>query len=160
MGVEAGRFRRDLYYRISTFTLEAPPLRERPQEITLLADLFARRYAKAIGAPVPVIRPETTTALLRHAWPGNVRELRNAMEHAVVLAEGGPLAPEHLPRAILAGAPVAQSDASLPDELGDVERRTIRAALAAENGNQTRAAKRLGISRRALIYKMIKHGLR
>ncbi len=160
--VEDGRFRRDLYYRVSTFTLEVPPLRERPAEVTLLAALFARSYAEAVGATPPVILPDTTAALLRHAWPGNVRELRNAMEHAVVMADGAPLAPSHLPRALAGGAPPGPSGEAraMPDALGDLERRTIRAALEAEGMNQTHAAKRLGISRRALIYKMAKYGLR
>jgi DNA-binding NtrC family response regulator len=154
--VAAGRFRQDLFYRISTFTLEVPPLRARPTEILLLADMFVRRFAS--GSP-PALTAEVTERLLAHAWPGNVRELRNAIEHAVVMADGAPIRVTHLPRAVRGGA---SSDAAAPirDRVQDVERAAIVAALTQENDNRTRAAKRLGMSRRALIYKMIKYGLR
>jgi DNA-binding NtrC family response regulator len=164
--VAAGRFRQDLFYRISTFTLEVPPLRARPTEILLLADMFVRRFAS--GSP-PALPAEVTERLLAHPWPGNVRELRNAIEHAVVMADGAPIRVTHLPRALRGGsstdaasqalreAPLA---APIRDRVQDVERAAIVAALAQENDNRTRAAKRLGMSRRALIYKMIKYGLR
>jgi two-component system, NtrC family, response regulator AtoC len=166
--VAAARFREDLYYRLSAFTLGVPPLRERHADIALLAEMFARESARRAGRPAAVFEPTAIAALLRHPWPGNVRELKNAMEHAVVLAEGGRIGAEHLPESvrrrdgpavISAGVP-APAVGTVKDKLADLERRSIEEALAAENGNQTRAARRLGMSRRALIYKIEKYGLR
>ena len=156
--VEAGRFRQDLYYRISTFTLEIPPLRERPTEIVLLAELFAVRIAKDLGLARPRLGVDVLEALGAHAWPGNVRELRNTMEHAVVMADGGDVRREHLPAPFrpAAGPPAP----GIRSKVEDMERAELVAALAAEGGNRTRAARRLGLSRRALLYKILKYGLR
>jgi two-component system, NtrC family, response regulator AtoC len=157
-----GRFREDLYFRLSAFVIQVPPLRERPAEIALLAELFARQFSERIGAPPPVIAPDAAAALRRHRWPGNVRELRNAIEHAVVLVEDdGVLRAEHLPESMLkddsSGRPSA---GAMREHLATVESKAIEEALEAEGGNQTRAAKRLGISRRALLYKIDKYNLR
>jgi two-component system response regulator AtoC len=160
----AGQFREDLFFRISGFTLIVPPLRDRRAEIPLLAAHFARQFAAELGQPAPVLSEAATAALLRHDWPGNVRELRNAVERAVVL--GGPvidaqLWPDRVRDAELAtpGA-VATAGSDMKGHLADVERSSIVAALATAGGNQTRAATALGISRRALIYKMEKYGLK
>jgi DNA-binding NtrC family response regulator len=161
--VASGRFREDLYYRLSAFTLHVPPLRERQAEIALIAEMFARESARRAGRPAPSIDPTAIAALQRHPWPGNVRELRNAMEHAVVLADRGRIGAEHLPESVRRReAPLASSPhaSTVKDKLADLERRSIEEALAAEGGNQTRAARRLGMSRRALIYKIEKYGLR
>jgi len=160
--VSAGTFREDLYYRISTFTLQIPPLRERPAEITLLAELFASHVAQRMGVAAPKIALDASEALLKHAWPGNVRELRNAIEHAVVMAEDGTVRAEHLPESVLRPSepmPI-ESARAMKEQFAEVERKNVEAALAAEGGNQTRAAKRLGITRRMLIYKMAKFGIR
>jgi two-component system response regulator AtoC len=156
--VEAGGFRRDLYYRISTFTMEVPPLRERPTEILLLAELFAARFAQDLGLSQPVLGTDVVEALAAHSWPGNVRELRNAMEHAVVMANGAPLRKEHLPLFFEPGA--SAEGQGIRNRMEGVERAALVAALATERGNRTRAAKRLGLSRRALLYKILKYGLR
>ena len=165
--VAAGRFRQDFYYRIAAFVLEVPPLRERRTEIALLAEHFAREH----GA---VLAPGALAALLAHSFPGNVRELKNAVEHALVLAEGGVIYAEHLPQVI--AQPPARAPGKSPSqeharaaetlplepvrmEMEGLERQRIEEALRAEGGNQTRAAKRLGISRRALIYKLDKYGI-
>jgi two-component system response regulator AtoC len=178
--VAEGRFRQDLYYRISTFTCDVPPLRERPTELLLLAELFARRFSTELGRPPPRITPGARAQLMAHGWPGNVRELRNVMEHAIVLHDGPTLDAGDLPELVAqeawtaatapsttsarpGGLKAGDQDASsgpIRDRMNDVEREVIRAALAAEGGNRTRAAKRLEMSRRALIYKMIKYGLR
>jgi transcriptional regulator with PAS, ATPase and Fis domain len=162
--VAEGRFREDLYYRLSAFTLNIPPLRERHAEVALLGEMFARESARRAGKPPSVLEPTAVAALLRHPWPGNVRELKNAMEHAVVLADRGRIGAEHLPESVRRReAPLPSSPAAagtVKDKLADLERRSIEEALAAENGNQTRAARRLGMSRRALIYKIEKYGLR
>ncbi|HEX3593757.1 MAG TPA: sigma 54-interacting transcriptional regulator [Polyangiaceae bacterium] len=166
--VAAGRFREDLYYRLSAFTLSVPPLRERHADIALLAEMFARESARRAGRPGAVFDPSTIGVLVRHPWPGNVRELKNAMEHAVVLADGGRIGAEHLPESVRrreapvpVGGPLSVPAAgTVKDKLAELERRSIEEALGAENGNQTRAARRLGMSRRALIYKIEKYGLR
>jgi DNA-binding NtrC family response regulator/pSer/pThr/pTyr-binding forkhead associated (FHA) protein len=156
---KTGRFREDLYFRLSAFVIRVPPLRERPAEIELLAQLFARQLARAMSVGAPSIAPQAMSLLRRHAWPGNVRELRNAIEHAVVLVDDGVLRPEQLPDSLRL-APAEPQGGSMPEQLAEIEARRIREALAAENNNQTRAAKRLGISRRALIYKLEKFGIK
>jgi DNA-binding NtrC family response regulator len=123
----------------------------------LLAELFARALARASGMPAPVISPAASAQLASYSWPGNVRELKNAIEHAVVLADGR-IEAEHLPRSVREGAAPAL-DSALDSRLADVEKRSILDALAENGGNQSRAAKRLGISRSALIHRMKKHGL-
>ncbi len=156
--VEAGRFRQDLYYRIATFTLEVPPLRERPTEIVLLAELFSARFAENLELPRPQLSREAIDALSAHPWPGNVRELRNTMEHAVVMANGDTVRREHLPPPL-----ASTSSPEVPGIRGrveEMERAALVSALAEEGGNRTRAAKRLGLSRRALLYKILKYGLR
>jgi DNA-binding NtrC family response regulator/pSer/pThr/pTyr-binding forkhead associated (FHA) protein len=160
--VARGRFREDLYYRLSAFKLQVPPLRERPTEVALLADAFVRQLAAQSGLPAPAIGVEAFRALGAYPWPGNVRELRNAVEHAVVLAESGRIEPAHLPASVRDhGTPSARARAgSVRDRMEELERRSIEEALAAESGNKTRAARRLGLSRRALIYKLDKYGLR
>jgi DNA-binding NtrC family response regulator/pSer/pThr/pTyr-binding forkhead associated (FHA) protein len=161
--VQASRFREDLFYRLSAFTLNVPPLRERQAEIALLAEMFARDASRRAHRDPPTIDGTALAALVRHPWPGNVRELRNAMEHAVVLADQGRIGIEHLPESIRrrdAALPSSPSGVSVKDKLASLEKRSLEEALRAENGNQTRAAKRLGLSRRALIYKMEKYGLK
>ncbi len=161
--IAAGRFREDLYFRLCAFTIQLPPLRERPVEITLLADLFARECAARMSAPAPVISPEAARALSSYRWPGNVRELKNAIEHALVVTETDRIELGDLPESVRGGGggagPGASPSGPMRARVDDTERRTIEEALAAEGGNQTRSAKRLGISRRGLIYKLHKHGL-
>jgi len=131
-----------------------PPLRERPDDIVPLAEDFAR----SAGAPDPVkISPGALARLRSHPWPGNILELRNAMERAVRLASGGEILAEHLPTDSL---PVASGEGRLREHVDSIERDAIVKALADSNHNQTHAARRLGISRRALIYKMEKYGLK
>jgi transcriptional regulator with PAS, ATPase and Fis domain len=165
--VAEGRFREDLYYRISAFTLDVPPLRERPTELLLLAELFAGRFAADLGRKAPRITPEAQALLAAHTWPGNVRELRNVIEHAIVLHDGPTLDTTDLPdlvpvpatRAVTSSRQITEPT-PIREQMNDVERDAIRGALQAEGGNRTRAARRLDMSRRALIYKMIKYGLR
>lgn len=170
--VREGRFREDLYYRISAFSLVVPALRDRPGDILPLCEHFVRINHAALPGDVdhtatPVLTAEAKQQLQRYDWPGNVRQLRNAMERAVVLASNGVIEVDDLPdRVRSAEVRPGQSpilvDTSLDvrDQLADVEKTTIQAALAAVDGNQTKAAKRIGISRRALIYKMEKYGLK
>jgi DNA-binding NtrC family response regulator len=156
--VGRGAFREDLFYRIGTFTIRVPPLRERPTEISLLAEHFARRLATTSGAPTVSFDKAALTALRNYPWPGNVRELKNAIEHAVVMASNNVVTPGDLPEAIAAG-PRSIPRSAVRTELEGVERERIVAALAEEGQNRTYAARRLGMSRRALLYKIVKYGL-
>ena len=160
--VRTGRFRQDLMFRIGGFTLAVPPLRDSPDEIVPLAERFAHTTAAEQGRTTPRLTDTARDALVAYAWPGNVRELRNAIERALVLCgdaiEVADL-PEKLRDAGQRVRPVAPA-ADMRGHLAEVERAAIVAALEAEDQNQTRAARRLGLSRRALIYKMEKHGLK
>jgi transcriptional regulator with GAF, ATPase, and Fis domain len=163
--VREGRFRQDLMYRIGGFTIAVPPLRDRPTEILPLAEHFARIAAAEQGRPAPSFGAETRDAMLAYSWPGNVRELRNAVERAVVLCSDEiQLAdlPERLRDAGNRVRPIAYATSpnDVRGQLAEVERAAIVAALDAEGQNQTRAARKLGLSRRALIYKMEKYGLK
>lgn len=140
--IAEGRFREDLYYRIASFVLKIPPLRQRPAEIPALAHTFGGGR---------LIAKDALAALLAYPWPGNVRELRNAIEHALVLAESGTIELSHLPES------VRQTEAkseSFFGEIADIERSRIEAALEKCGGNQTKAAALLGMSRRALVYRL------
>jgi DNA-binding NtrC family response regulator/pSer/pThr/pTyr-binding forkhead associated (FHA) protein len=171
-----GTFRPDLFFRISAFTIFVPALRDRPAEIEMLAQHFIRQCAAQTRQRIPALTPAASAALRRHAWPGNVRELRNAIERAMVLHAAGVIGVEDLPDSIREGRAIAQlattatssSSSSSPaltldgmrDQIADMERATIAAVLESCNGSQTEAAKQLGISRRTLIYRMEKHGLK
>jgi two-component system response regulator AtoC len=161
--VAEGRFREDLYYRISVVVIRVPPLRERPSEILLIAKLFADRYGARHQWHEPVIASDASAALVAHSWPGNIRELRNAIEHAMLLTEDGTIRREHLPETVTGTVAVQQPRASGPKvggvraALAEVERASIEEALHAEGGNRTRAALQLGISLRALLYKIRKY---
>jgi DNA-binding NtrC family response regulator len=169
---ERGTFRSDLFFRISAFTILVPPLRDRPAEIPLLADHFIRQ-ATPEGRPPPALTPAAAELLGGYAWPGNVRELRNAIERAVVIHTGAAIEPDDLPERVreaprpapppaLEGAPppIAETARDVRDRMAEVERAALVAALEACGGVQTEAAKKLGMSRRALIYRMEKHGLK
>jgi len=165
--VKQGRFREDLYYRLAVFTIFVPPLRDRPGDIIPLATRFTRQFAAELGQSAPGFTAATRAALEAYAWPGNVRELRNAIERAVVLTPVGDIDITALPDAIQARANLSaaeatpfQLDGHVPAQLQQMERTAIVAALEATGGNQTQAARRLGISRRSLIYKMERFGLK
>ena len=100
--ITRGHFREDLFFRVSAFTLIVPPLRDRPIEIPLLANHFARGFASELGVPVPTLSASTMAVLTRHTWPGNVRELKNAIERAVVLQTDGAVEIDHLPERVRA----------------------------------------------------------
>jgi two-component system response regulator AtoC len=161
--VRSGRFRQDLLFRIGGFTIAVPPLRDRPSEILPLAEHFVRTAAAEQARGAPMLSDDARDALAGYDWPGNVRELRNALERALVLASDTITAsdlPERLHDASHRVRPQVATGADVRGQLAEVERAAIVAALDAESGNQTRAARRLGLSRRALIYKMEKYGLK
>ncbi|HTU02548.1 MAG TPA: sigma-54 dependent transcriptional regulator [Candidatus Sulfotelmatobacter sp.] len=160
---EAGQFRTDLYYRLKVFPLFLPPLRERREDIPLLAAHFLRRFNREMRRGVQSLHPTAEAALGRYAWPGNVRELRNVLERAMILATGETIRLEDLPPELTAG-PTAPPTAlpALPSHgvnLEEVERQLVRQALESTEGNQVRAARLLGISRDALRTRMKRFGL-
>ncbi|MGE0785376.1 MAG: sigma 54-interacting transcriptional regulator [Sandaracinaceae bacterium] len=152
---ERGAFSEALLEFLDAYEVAIPPLRERPDDIVPLAEQFARDSAG--GRPAPTLSPGALARLRSHAWPGNILELKNAIERGVRLAAGGELLAEHLPSEALSGA---GGEGRLREHVDSIERDTIVKALADSNHNQTHAARRLGISRRALIYKMEKYGLK
>jgi DNA-binding NtrC family response regulator len=146
--VMEGRFRDDLYYRINVVELIVPPLSERQDDILTLARRFATEFA---GGPVR-LSPQAVQCLLAYRWPGNVRELRNAVQRSCLVCRGDVILPEHLPPKIAALAAAGVSVTA--GRLSQVERAAILATLEECHGNRTHAAKKLGISRRSLIYKL------
>jgi DNA-binding NtrC family response regulator len=149
---QVGAFNRDLYAKLSTRVIEVAALRMRMESIVPLAKNFAERFKPN----KPLRLSEGAIEKMRsYTWPGNVLELRNAMERAITLADGGEILAEHLP-----GDVTDTGEGRLRDHVGSVERDAIIKALADNNYNQTHAARLLGISRRALIYKMEKYGLK
>jgi len=162
--VAAGRFREDLFYRLNVLRILVPPLRERRADIPLLADHFLARFREALGKPVRTLTDEALEKLVAYRWPGNVRELENVIERAVILSAGPRLGPSDLPPNVAAhGTEPAgdedEGDLSLRRARRAVEIELIRRALEATGGNRTHAARRLGISHRALLYKLKEYGL-
>ena len=147
--VEAGNFRRDLYYRLNVVPLALPPLRERQEDIPVLAAHFAAKAADKHGRPTSDLDPALLEALQEYEWPGNVRELENLMERLVVLSSGPQLGLEFLPEKMLRTLPDANTadETTLEGAVTALKRNLIRNALKSENGNKVNAAKRLGISR-------------
>jgi DNA-binding NtrC family response regulator len=157
----SGKLREDLFYRLSVFVVELPPLRERTEDIPLLAATFIEDFNAQNNRSVKGLTPEAEEALMRHPWPGNVRELRNAMHRAVVLAGEGAIPREHLPPIILGGtsrsARAAEFSKVIP--LKDVEREMIVRALDEANYHKPQAAAMLGISLKTLYNKLARFGL-
>jgi two-component system response regulator HydG len=144
--VAAGRFREDLYYRISGYAVKLPPLRERPGDVELLAGYFLRKYACQFGRAVESISGEAALALAAYDYPGNVRELESVVSSALLLEPSRTLSKDSLPRHLVAAA-------AAPEDAGDLERarfEAVRKALAEHQGNQTRAAAKLGVARQTL----------
>ncbi len=162
--VDAGRFREDLFYRLNVLRIVVPPLRERRADIPLLVDHFLARFREALGKPVRSVTDEALEKLVAHRWPGNVRELENVIERAVILSSAQRLTPADLPPNVTTTAAEPSSagdegDLSLRRARRAVEIELIRRALEATGGNRTHAARRLGISHRALLYKLKEYGL-
>ena len=165
--VAQGEFREDLFYRVNVLRVDLPPLRERREDIPLLAESLLARAAREANRPVPLLPHEVVAALVAHDWPGNVRELENEMRRLVVMATDGVTLDllsssvrerrsPHL--AQTAAGPVVEPGGNIRDAVAELERRSIEAALEAAGGNKSRAAKALGISRFALQRKLDKYG--
>jgi transcriptional regulator with AAA-type ATPase domain len=157
--VAEGHFREDLLFRINAIMLRVPSLRERPADVPLLARRFAERACAATGRPVPHLSAELMATLQRYPWPGNVRELRNVIERALVLGDAEELTPAHLPERLAVLGPAGTPPPPMREQVDELERRSLVEALRETGGNRTHAARRLGLSRRALLYKLKKHGL-
>ncbi len=158
----AGAFREDLYYRLAIVPLTLPPLRERPGDVALLAAHFLEKHAARLGCR-PTGFDEAALALLaRHPWPGNVRELENAVQQAMVFAEGPLVRAEDLPPALRdapPALPVPTGDRPLPEILDDLERQLVTDAMSRAGGVKAEAARLLGVKPSALYYKLEKYGL-
>jgi DNA-binding NtrC family response regulator len=152
--VEAGRFRRDLLYRLNTIHIHLPPLRERNGDLLLLAQCFLDRHARRHRLDIEGFSEAAVAALQRYGWPGNVRELDHVVERAVLMSRGQRIEPADLRLEAGAGASHRR-----PVKLDDAERELIAAALARHDGNVIAAAGELGLSRSAIYRRMEKHGL-
>jgi transcriptional regulator with PAS, ATPase and Fis domain len=182
--IRMGRLREDLFYRLNTFTLSIPPLRERTEDIPELAQVFLQRFCTKMNKPLLTIQSEAYDALLRYPWPGNVRQLQNVIERAVVLTQGSMITRRNLPHEVIhatpfdaAAAPVKsntfpnselieappQNRSLLTDSqslnLAEREKAALMAALDQCNGNKKKAAELLGIHRPTLYTKLKKFGL-
>ncbi|MGD8352781.1 MAG: sigma-54 dependent transcriptional regulator [Pseudomonadota bacterium] len=165
--VREGRFREDLFYRLSTFEFHIPPLRDRVEDIMPLAAYFAKFYSDSYKKPsIKGFSPEAGKLLVQYTWPGNVRELRNTMERIVVLGSSDMVKPEHLPRELSSDGGIAEPMNAyrirLPEEgvsLDDVEKELIVQALKRSGNNRAKAAKLLSLGYDALRYKIGKYGL-
>jgi two-component system nitrogen regulation response regulator GlnG len=176
-----GRFREDLFYRLNVVTLALPPLRERREDIPLLADHFLAKYAADLGERV--VAPEALDRLVGYDWPGNVRELENVLQRAMVMAGGGAILPEHLPIGPVSARATVSADATLEEIIekklaecvrglgarpganlyelmvGLVEKPLLKAVLRETQGNQVKAAALLGINRNTLRKRLKEHGI-
>ena len=157
-GVAGGAFRQDLYYRLKVVELHVPPLRERRDDILALARVLLANSALRMKRKISGLVPSAADQLLRYGWPGNVRELENAMERAVALARGSRIELEDLPEEIRATLPGGVTDAAVRP-LAEIEREYIVAALALNEGNQTRTAAQLRIGSATLYRKLKRYGL-
>ena len=156
-----GLLREDLYYRISTVTLRIPPLRERRDDIPLLAHAFLDRFLEKYRKEPKGLAPEALRTLQAYAWPGNVRELENAIERAILVAQGKEIGIADLPEAVVRGSGESyRASRGLPaGSLDEIERVAILQALAATKWNKQAAAQRLGLHRPTLYSKMRRHGI-
>ena len=152
--VKAGTFRPDLYYRLKVFAIDLPPLRERREDIPLLADHFVKKFATAMNKPVPKLSLESVDLLLRYDWPGNVRELENAVERALVIGREAEIQPSDFPFQLQGPKPASGHT------LEEVERAHIERVLRETEGNLSRAARLLAIDRTTLYNKLRRYGLK
>ena len=165
--VQGERFRKDLYFRLAVILLRLPPLRERADDVLMLAEHFLKQFSAKYGRKAPRIAPEAAAMLRAYPWPGNVRELSHVMERAVLWSHDGELGPDHLSLTgpdemalpIANGAPVVPGLPPDGMDLAQWERAMLEQALQQSGGNQTRAAQRLGISRDTLRYRLKKYGI-
>jgi transcriptional regulator with PAS, ATPase and Fis domain len=152
--VAKGQFRADLYYRINVVTIFLPPLRERREDIPLVAESFFRRVQMKSGKPIQAIGRAALDVLMGYHWPGNVRELRSCFEYAVVACPGPSIEPEHLPAQLQKARPTPDAPPASLASLDQVKKERLVRALREAGGNQSKAARRLGISRTSVWNQM------
>jgi two-component system NtrC family response regulator len=162
--VEQQAFREDLYFRLNVVHVNLPPLRDRSEDIPLLAAYFLKQYTREADHGEMTISPETMRFLCNHRWPGNVRELEHAIERAVLLSQGSEITMDDLPKDLMSFADLEmpidwQTLSSLPETLDAIEKRLINKALSLSNNVQSRAAALLGIPRANLQYRLKKHNI-
>ena len=160
--VEKGRFRQDLYYRLSVFNLESPPLRKRGRDIMRIAEYYLQEFSRSMAGQMTGISAEAQKILMGYAWPGNIRELKNIIERACVIGDGPEIIPEDLPdnlhnRKGVAEAGFMENSGSLT--LADVEKRYILKVLTEQKNNKARTASILGITRKTLYTKLKEYGI-
>jgi transcriptional regulator with PAS, ATPase and Fis domain len=153
--MKKGTFREDLYYRLNVIPIFIPPLRERKDDISLLASHFLQKFRNERGKEVTHFAPEVMEIFLKHSWPGNVRELENVIDHAIIIAKQNKILPKDLPQSLLQ-RPLPQQEFTT---LHDYEKNLILKALQETNWNKHKAAKRLNINRSTLYGKMKRYGL-
>ncbi len=159
--VKKGRFREDLYYRLNVVKVEMPPLRDRREDIPLLAAHFMQKYAAENGKKIDGIAPKALSLLTDYPWPGNVRELMNFIERAVVVAQSNILLPSDFPKELILGLSAGGEDRLRPGvTIEEVEKRLILKTLEAVDGNKTKAAQMLGVTARTLHNKLGDYGLK
>ena len=159
-----GRFREDLYFRLNVFSIQLPPLRERVEDIPLLAGHFLSKNASAMERPLVRIAPDAMRCLMAYGWPGNIRELENVLERGMIMCEGEVIDGECLPvslRESVGGIQISSPDENLSIKKAEdaIERDLIRRALVRTSGNRTQASKILEISHRSLLYKLKEYGI-
>jgi two-component system response regulator PilR (NtrC family) len=162
-----GKFREDLFYRINVIPIQLPPLRERGEDIPLLAEYFVAKYGEQMGKPIHALSKESMELLEAYQWPGNIRELENVIERAVALEKSPAILPESLPEHIvrriakgtLGAGPLPESGFDLEEHVKGVEREYITQALRRANGVQMKAAELLGMSFRSFRYYAKKYHL-
>jgi len=160
--VAAGRFREDLYYRLNVLEIRIPPLRERREDIPLLANFLLTRLGEKNRKQVRNLSPEFVSALMAYTWPGNVRELENVLERGLILSRTDTLTPDLLPPQM---ANLTEDQAATPGRdfarqaVEEAEKDALVRALAANDGHREKTADALGVSRRTLQYKLKKYGL-
>jgi transcriptional regulator with PAS, ATPase and Fis domain len=151
--VEEGKFREDLFYRLQVFDIELPPLRERMNDVPLLAEQFLEELGQSMGRSPARLLPDACDALLSYHWPGNVRELRNVLERAAILSDEGAIERCHLSLRATTAPAVSSND------LGAMERQTIESVLRQTDGNKAKTARRLGLTRTQLYVRIRRYGL-
>jgi DNA-binding NtrC family response regulator len=157
--IENGTFREDLYYRLNVVNVHVPPLRERKDDVPLLASAFLKEFAEENGKAIEGIDTRARMALYNYSWPGNIRELRNCIESSVVLSKGNILTVDDLPPSVASGSNDEYIKLNLGTCLDDAEREIIRHTLIHENGNKSKTAEILGIGRKTLHRKIQEYGI-
>lgn len=157
--IENGRFREDLYYRLNVVNIHVPPLRERKEDIPLLAAAFIKEFAAENAKPVEGIDSKARSMLYNYSWPGNIRELRNTIESAVVMCKGSIIMPDDLPPGVMQDSDNDVIRIAVGSSLAEAEQEIIRSTLSANNGNKSKTATVLGIGRKTLHRKLSEYGV-